>query len=57
MGHKTMFTERELLIMSFAIDKIVKTTDGNFFSKSEADLLCHKIHNVLQATRKLAMGE
>jgi hypothetical protein len=52
-----MFNERELLIMSYAVDRIAHTPDlkidpsERFFSPTEADLLCGKIHNMLRAIR------
>jgi hypothetical protein len=45
-----MFTERELLIMSYAVD-IVSTKNDTFYSLAEKQMLCDKIHNVLRATR------
>ena len=53
-----MFTERELLIMSFAVDKmgdceLIIDAQELFFEQKEAEALCHKIHNVLRATRLL----
>ena len=51
-----MFTERELLIMSYCVDKIAaaiaKEEDLTFFSAKDAGALCYKIHNVLRATRQ-----
>lgn len=46
-----MFTERELLILSYAVD--VVNNGGNFFTRQEGRLLCHKIHNMLRAQRQI----
>ena len=46
-----MFTERELLIMSYAVDflSVEAREDDRFFSAADGRALCDKIHNVLRA--------
>jgi hypothetical protein len=48
-----MFTERELLIISWCVDRDTMQAhkDTDFFTKSDANALLHKIHNVLHAQR------
>jgi hypothetical protein len=48
-----MFTESELLIMSYAVDRIAAEANqgGLFFSYADANILCNKIHNILRAMR------
>ena len=49
-----MLNERELLIASYAIDRVSQENDERdlFFSRAEAELLLQKIHNVLKAIRR-----
>ena len=49
-----MFTERELLILSFVLDNY-QYIDGSFFTAGERNLLLQKIHNVLRAERQMKM--
>jgi hypothetical protein len=54
MGNKTMFSERELLILSFAMSKLIERREGAFFAHVEADALLDKVHNVLRTQRNIA---
>lgn len=47
-----MFNERELLILAYVLDMAIANRPAAFFAHQEADQLGHKLHRVLQATRK-----
>jgi hypothetical protein len=52
-----MFSERELLILSFAMSKLIEKREGAFFAHVEADALLDKVNNVLRAQRNLTVGK
>lgn len=48
-----MFSERELLILQTLVDMAIVNRPACFWAHVETDQLGHKIHRVLQATRKV----
>jgi hypothetical protein len=48
-----MFSERELLILQTLVDMAITNRPAGFWAHVETDQLGHKIHRVLQATRRM----